>query len=56
MVFSKIFYYHCIFLCGTFGFALDLVASTNKVGMEDRTHNRNPFFQLDLVPNHIGIY
>ena len=56
MVFPKIIYYHRSLLCGAFGIAPDLVASTNNAGMEDRTHNRNTCSQLDLVPNHHGIH
>jgi predicted nucleic acid-binding Zn ribbon protein len=37
-------------------FAPDLVASANDVGMEDRTHHRNPGAQLDSVPSLIGIH
>ena len=56
MVFPKILYCHCSLLCRASGVAPDLVASTNDAGMEDRTHNRNPCSQLDLVPNHDGIH
>ena len=56
MVFPKILYYHRSLLCGASSVAPYLVASTNDAGMEDRTHNRNPCSQLDLVPNHDGIH
>lgn len=56
MVFPKILYHHRIFICGTPGLAPDLVASTYVMGMEDRTHNRNPRSQLVLVPGHNGIH
>jgi len=56
MVFPKILHYHRSLLCGASGVALGLVASTNEVGMENRTHNSNPCSQLDLVPSHDGIY
>ncbi len=56
MVFPKILYYHRSLLCGASGVAPDLVASRNGAGMEDRTHNRNPCSQLDLVPSHDGIH
>jgi len=56
MVFPKILYYHFNLLCGASGVAPDLVASTNDASMEDRTHNRNPCSQLDLVPKHYGIH
>lgn len=56
MVFPKIRYYPSRRLCGASGVAPDLVASTNNACMEDRTHNRNPCSQLDLVPSHDGIH
>jgi len=56
MVFPKILYYHRSLLCGASGVAPDLVASTNNAGMEDRPHNRNPCYQLDLIPNYDGIH
>ena len=41
---------------GAAGVAPDLVASTYKAGMEDRTDDRNPCSQLVLVANHDGIH
>ena len=56
MVFSKILYYHRSPFCGAAGIAPDLVAPTNLLGMEDRTHNSNTRSQLDFVPNYNGIH
>ena len=56
MVFPKILYYHRNPLRGAAGIAPDLVAPTNSVGVEDRTHNSNPCSYLDLVPSHDGIH
>ena len=56
MVFPKILYYNRSLLCGASGIAPDLVASTNNAGMEDRTHDRNPYSHLDFVPKHFGLH
>ena len=56
MVFPKILYYPCGSLGGAFGITLDLVASANDTGMEDRAHHRNPSSHLDPVPTHDGIH
>ena len=56
MVFPKVLYYHRNPLRGAAGIAPDLVAPTNFLGMEDRTHNSNTCSQLDFVSNHNGIH
>jgi len=56
MVFPKIRHHPRPPLRGAPGVAHDLVASTNVAGMEDRTHHRNPYSQLDTVPDHDGIH
>ena len=56
MVFPKILYCLRSLFYRASGVTPDLVASPNDAGMEDRTHNRNPCSQLDLVPSHDGIH
>lgn len=56
MVFAKVLYYPRSLLCRASSVAAHLVAPTNDAAMEDRTHNRNPCPELDLVPNDDGIH
>ena len=49
MVFQKIIYYNCSLLCWASGITVDLVATTNGFGVENRAHNRYTYSQLDFV-------
>ena len=56
MVFQEIIYHYRDLLYWASGTAPTLVASTNDMAMEGRTHNNHPGAQLDPVPGDNGIH